>query len=645
MGADRTSTRHSHRPPRLLLLVFAASLALIIATAVAVTAVVNTQIAEGTVNAVGDADQTLANYFIAQNRLAGPGAVIAGAPTMADTAPYVDAVDAQLRQMVGSGVPSTAAEAASQGMTAGLLRIKVHSADGTVLFSDEAALRGTNQPDDALREALDSAKASSTLTTDFGAEEQDLARAGHTSALEEYLPITDASGKVLVVFEVYRSSEVLQAGIATAQRMVLLVLLGSSLLLAGLLYLIFRAAARRLDRQTDLLMQASQQDALTGLLNHGAVVEVLGAQIDRARLGGTGRVGLALVDVDNFRLLNDTHGHAAGDTVLLEVARLLRGQLSQASIIGRFGPDEFLVVAPPECAHDLEPALARMREEFDEVAVQFVDTERLPVSVSAGIAYYPEHGDAITELLSEATVALVAAKASGGNALRVAERTADDRLMVERSGFDILQGLVIAVDTKDRYTKRHSEDVARYALFLADRLDLDADLRRTLEVAGLLHDIGKIGIPDTILRKPGPLTPEEYDIVKQHVALGDMIVRDLPNLELVRAGVRHHHERWDGHGYLDRLIGEEIPLIARILAVGDAFSAMTTTRPYRKALSVEEALRRLVDAADSQLDPHLVMTFVKGMEQAVDPPMPGQVTTGLAGFVLPRALRPSRRVA
>ncbi len=645
MGAARTSTRHAHRPARLLLLVFAASLALIIATAVAVTAVVDTQIADGTVAAVGEADQTLADYFVAQNRLAGPGAAIQGAPTIADTTTFVDPVEVELRQMVSSGAASNEGGPAAEAPTANLLRIKIHAADGTVLFSDEASLRGTNQPDDDLREALDTGKPSSSLTTHFGAEEQDLAAAGHTSALEEYLPITDASGRVLVVFEVYRSSDTLLVGIASAQLMVLLVLLGASLLLAGLLYLIFRAAARRLDRQTDLLMQASQQDALTALLNHGAVVEVLGAQIDRARAGGTGRVGLALVDVDNFRLLNDTHGHAAGDTVLLEVARLLRGQLSQASIVGRFGPDEFLVVAPPECAHDLEPALARMRDEFDEVAVQFVDTERLPVSVSAGIAYYPEHGDAITELLSEATVALVAAKASGGNALRVAERTADDRLMGERSGFDILQGLVIAVDTKDRYTKRHSEDVARYALFLADRLGLDADLRRTLEVAGLLHDIGKIGIPDTILRKPGPLTPEEYDIVKQHVALGDMIVRDLPNLELVRGGVRHHHERWDGHGYLDRLIGEEIPLIARILAVGDAFSAMTTTRPYRKALSVEEALRRLVDAAGTQLDPHLAMTFVNGMEQAADPPMPGQVTTGLAGLVLPPMLRPTRRVA
>jgi HD-GYP domain-containing protein (c-di-GMP phosphodiesterase class II) len=122
------------------------------------------------------------------------------------------------------------------------------------------------------------------------------------------------------------------------------------------------------------------------------------------------------------------------------------------------------------------------------------------------------------------------------------------------------------------------------------------------------------------------LTDAEFAIVRQHVALGDAIVRDLPDIDLVRAGIRHHHERWDGDGYLDRLAGEDIPLIARILAIGDAFSAMTTTRPYRKALDLREALRRLEDAAGSQLDEVFVTAFVEGIETADDAPLPG--TTG-----------------
>ena len=203
------------------------------------------------------------------------------------------------------------------------------------------------------------------------------------------------------------------------------------------------------------------------------------------------------------------------------------------------------------------------------------------------------------------------------------------------SSFDVLQGLVFAIDTKDRYTKRHSEDVARYGVFLGHRLGLDDATLGRIHVAGLLHDVGKIGIPDGVLRKPGKLTADEYEAVKQHVALGDLIVRDLPDIDEIRAGIRHHHERWDGRGYLHALAAEDIPLIARILAVGDAFSAMTTTRPYRKALDVREALPRLGDAAGTQLDERLVTAFIRGIESAPDAPMPGAA--------VPRARASGRR--
>ena len=204
---------------------------------------------------------------------------------------------------------------------------------------------------------------------------------------------------------------------------------------------------------------------------------------------------------------------------------------------------------------------------------------------------------------------------------------------------------MIAVDTKVRYTRRHSEDVARYADFLAERIDIDADVKRALHTAGLLHDVGKIGIPDTILRKPGPLNDEEFEIVKQHVTLGDMIVRDLPGIEIIRAGVRHHHERWDGSGYVDRLTGEDIPLVARILAVGDAFSAMTTTRPYRKAMPIEDALRRLEDASGTQLDARLVATFVSAMRTADDAPLPGapRRDRGIPSVLRPRTQQRARK--
>jgi HD-GYP domain-containing protein (c-di-GMP phosphodiesterase class II) len=155
-------------------------------------------------------------------------------------------------------------------------------------------------------------------------------------------------------------------------------------------------------------------------------------------------------------------------------------------------------------------------------------------------------------------------------------------------------------------------------------MGLDDEMLRTIQLAGLLHDIGKIGIPDVILRKPSKLTAQEYAMFQQHVALGDAIVRDVPNVDVVRAGIRHHHERWDGDGYLEGLEGEAIPIIGRVLAVADAFSAMTTTRPYRKALSVTEALKRLGDAAGSQLQEELVAEFIAGIETDADAPLPGE---------------------
>jgi HD-GYP domain-containing protein (c-di-GMP phosphodiesterase class II) len=215
------------------------------------------------------------------------------------------------------------------------------------------------------------------------------------------------------------------------------------------------------------------------------------------------------------------------------------------------------------------------------------------------------------------------------------ERTDDQ---TSAATFDVFQGLIIAVDTKDRYTKRHCEDVARYGTFIGEQLGLDAATISSIRTAGLLHDIGKIGIPDAILRKPGKLTQAEFEVVKQHVALGDMILRDLPDVDRIRAGVRHHHERWDGAGYLEALAGEDIPLIARILAVGDAFSAMTTTRPYRKALGVEEALVRLGDAAGTQLDESLVDVFIRGIESVPAAPLPSMERP-------PAMLRGRRRVA
>lgn len=499
-----------------------------------------------------------------------------------------------------------------------ILRVELRRLDGTIVAASEAGLAGVAMNPTGAAANAGAGQASVAIVP---AAEAESGPGALPSAilLREFLPIR-TGGEVRAVVGIWRDAVPVLARLDQVRRDVVAVTLTAAIIASVLLFLIFRSAQGRLTRQTTALIDATRLDPLTGTLNHGALVAHLAGEIEVARSAGA-PLGVALIDIDGFRLLNDNHGHRAGDQALLAVVEELRRQLPEAIVMGRYGPDEFLLVAPVEAVVDMEPAIDRLRTALADLSLQFEASERLPVTVSAGICTYPDHGSSVTVLLAAAARTLEEAKASGGDRVRVAG--AGDTGEATASGFDVLQGLVLAVDTKDRYTKRHSEDVARYGVFLARRLGLDPELIGSIHLAGLLHDVGKIGIPDPILRKPGKLTAAEYDIVKQHVALGDMIVRDVPDIEIVRAGIRHHHERWDGDGYLDRLEGEGIPLIARILAVGDAFSAMTTTRPYRKALDLREALTRLEDAAGTQLDETLVRVFVEGIETAADAPLPG----------------------
>jgi diguanylate cyclase (GGDEF)-like protein len=455
------------------------------------------------------------------------------------------------------------------------------------------------------------------------------------TVMREYLPL-QRGGQTLIVMAIWRDAGPILAQLDDLRRDVVIVILSAALIAAGVLYLVFRTAQSTITRQTAALIRSTRLDALTESLNHGAIVGLLAADIERARAEGT-PLGVALLDIDNFRLLNDNHGHRAGDDVLLVVAELIETRLTDGVVMGRYGPDEFLLVAGQAAVAELEPTVETIRAALADRSLQFESTERLPITISAGICTFPEHGESVTELLSTVAATLQEARASGGDSVLVAG-TERSEAQTSAATFDVFHGLIIAVDTKDRYTKRHCEDVARYGTFIGEQLGLDAATISSIRTAGLLHDIGKIGIPDAILRKPGKLTQAEFEVVKQHVALGDMILRDLPDVDRIRAGVRHHHERWDGAGYLEALAGEDIPLIARILAVGDAFSAMTTTRPYRKALGVEEALVRLGDAAGTQLDESLVDVFIRGIESVPAAPLPSMERP-------PAMLRGRRRVA
>jgi diguanylate cyclase (GGDEF)-like protein len=459
---------------------------------------------------------------------------------------------------------------------------------------------------------------------------------GSTSPnLMEAIPIVQGAD-VRLVFQITRDATPILVRAGDTLRDVVTVTTSAAVVLALLLHAIFRTANRRLGRQHAELLESRRRDPLTGLLNHGAAVAALTELIEVARLDASS-IGIALVDIDNFRLLNDLHGSAVGDHALLTAAETFRSDAEGWTVLARFGPDEFLAIAGDAVARDLPAATMRLRERLESTSIRLAGAERLPLTVSVGIAYFPFHADSVTDLISAATTALAESKAGGGNATSIADAwTTEPR--APQTTFDVLQGLVTAIDRKDRYTKLHSEDVAAYAMYLADRLGLPDEELASLRIAALLHDVGKIGVPDDILRKPGRLTPHEYEIVKQHVALGDLIVRGMPDIAHIREGVRYHHERWDGEGYMVGLAGENIPIMARILAVADAFSAMTTTRPYRKALSAELALEELRAVAGSQLDSRLVDVFVVGMEHDPDAPLPGMPRNpNLLGRPAPRA--------
>ena len=501
-----------------------------------------------------------------------------------------------------------------------ILQVAILRPDGSIVASNEPAAAEAQPLTTDFAAALSSQKVQANMLPAGGSSP--LGPLTSSTVIREYLPIIDG-GTVRAMAVVWRDATPLLTLLDTARIRSLLTIFGGALAAAILLYFVFRGAQSRITRQTLDLLEATRRDPLTGTLNHGALVEGLASAIDRARVQeSAGTVGVGLLDIDNFSLLNETYGYEAGDRALRTLSALLAKHIGGDALYGRYGPDEFLVTVPASGIAGLAHSIERVRTALVDVSLRFDASERLPLTISAGIATFPANGEAVTTLLATAARTLDEAKASGGDTIKMAGA---DLPPEEAIRFDILEGLIIAVDTKDHYTRRHSEDVARYADFIAERLDLEAGFRHALYRAGRLHDVGKIGIPDSVLRKPGKLTDAEYEVVKQHVALGDLVVRDLPDIDLIRAGIRYHHERWDGAGYLDRLAGEEIPLVARLLAVADAFSAMTTTRPYRKALSVDEAITRLEDAAGSQLDERLVVAFVSGLRSATDPPLPGTV--------------------
>lgn len=351
----------------------------------------------------------------------------------------------------------------------------------------------------------------------------------------------------------------------------------------------------------------AMRDPVTELANHRAIVQALDAALAGAAGTWGSDVAFLLLDIDNFKLFNDTYGHPTGDAVLRRVADHLRSCSREGDVVGRYGGDEFALVLAGVDRRAAERIAARLVRAISNTPHVESDGTLIPLTASIGVAVAPEDGATRQALVAVADARMYAAK-HGAQSDPLLTRTAAD--LLGESTFGVLEGLVSAVDAKDRYTREHSLDVTRYALLLAGALGLDESARRTLSVAGPLHDVGKIAVPDRILRKPGGLTAEEHTMIKAHVTYGVAIVRGVLDDPDVLAAIAEHHERYDGCGYPRGLRGEETSLVGRIMQIADAVSAMALDRPYRLGLPPECIISELRRGAGGQFDPALVEPFI-----------------------------------
>jgi diguanylate cyclase (GGDEF)-like protein len=354
-------------------------------------------------------------------------------------------------------------------------------------------------------------------------------------------------------------------------------------------------------------MRLALTDPLTGLGNHRYFYEQLERAMHQAEAAGK-CVALCLFDIDDFKQVNDRYGHPIGDELLVAVA----GRLRKDGEAFRLGGDEFalLLIGPTE---------EEARRIAEGVLSRTTQVRALPgehICLSCGIALYPAVGVERSELVRVADSALYLAKEHGKNRVRVYRpdllELAELRRLAEgpdrAARLRAAASLAHAVDARDAYTGSHSYMVGELAARVATRMGLESEQIELARLAGSLHDLGKLAIPEEILRKPGPLNEAERLVLERHPQIGFRMLDSL-GVEPVASWVLHHHERWDGEGYPERLGGERIPLGSRILFVADAYDAMTSERVYRSRLSHERAISELERCAGTQFDPEVVSAF------------------------------------
>lgn len=368
------------------------------------------------------------------------------------------------------------------------------------------------------------------------------------------------------------------------------------------------AAQERIQRLEGERASASDHDALTGLLSLEGFVAAGGRELERARRSGS-PVSLAVVDLDGFRELNATQGIAGGNAALLAVADRLRDAATAADVLGRTGADELAILLP---GTDLAGATVRAQQAVDAVSALEVDGVG-GLTISAGTAGYAR-GGTVEMLLGRAAYGLDCARSAGGGrveaGLDLAERPQDTGRLPANPQADVVEALAVTLLERDRATGEHSRSVVAMARGVAQALGMHPPDIDRVGTAALLHDIGKVAIPDHILHKPAKLEPAEWALMREQSLTGERILRAIPGLGGVARMVRHEHEYFDGSGYPDGLAGEDIPLGSRIILACDSYQAMTSDRPYRGRLSHAEAIHELARCAGTQFDPKVTEALI-----------------------------------
>lgn len=394
-----------------------------------------------------------------------------------------------------------------------------------------------------------------------------------------------------------------------------------------------------LDRLYREQARAAITDAVTGLPNHRGVMSRLDEEISRCQRS-QGSFAIVFVDLDLFKQINDTWGHRAGDAILREVASRLCTGVRLEDFVGRYGGEEFAVILTDADVMSAGEAAERLRKALNSSPYYWEseDTQLVvPIEISGsfGVAVYQLHGVRREALIECADQAMYSAKHGGRNRVSIADvermtreeraqqqeeeaRAREEaRLIQESVG---MRALTAVAAVRDGGTWVHANRLVNLAVATARKLGLPEDDLHLLRLGAILHDIGKVGIPDAILHKPGPLTDDEWAVMRTHPNIGRQILEEIDGIfQHLATVVVAHHERWDGKGYPNRLVGEEIPLAARILTVVDSYDAMTSHRVYRQPLTTEQARVELLRCSGTQFDPRVVQAFLEVLDEQVSP--------------------------